>query len=135
MTLDTLGGVVLQEGGAGLAVAGAFIVVMWLIAIALGLLTVAGMWKAFAKAGEPGWGAIIPIYNAYLMLKIGGNSGWWLLGLLIPLVNLLVAIKASVDVSKAFGQGLGIGLGLAFLSFVFWPMLGFGDYRYQGPPA
>lgn len=125
----------LQEGGAGMAAAGAVIIVMWLFAIGIALLTIAGMWKAFQKAGEPGWGAIIPIYNAYLMLKIGGNSGWWLIGLLIPLVNFLVAIKVSIDVSKAFGQGIGIGLGLAFLSFVFWPLLGFGDYQYQGPPA
>lgn len=135
MTLTTLGGVVLQEGGAGMAAAGVVIIVMWLFAIGIALLTIAGMWKAFQKAGEPGWGAIIPIYNAYLMLKIGGNSGWWLIGLLIPLVNFLVAIKVSIDVSKAFGQGIGIGLGLAFLSFVFWPLLGFGDYQYQGPPA
>lgn len=35
-------------------------------------------------------------------------------------------------VAKAFGQGLGFGIGLWLLAFIFWPLLGFGDYEYQG---
>ena len=59
--------------------------------LALALLTIvivviAGMWKTFEKAGQPGWAAIIPIYNLYIMLKIAGKSGWWLLALLIPIL-------------------------------------------------
>lgn len=87
----------------------------------------------FEKAGRPGWGAIIPIFNTYLMLKIGGNSGWWLLGLLVPVVNFFVALKMMIDVADSFGRGFLFGLGLAFLSFVFWPLLGFGDDTYRGP--
>lgn len=93
---------------------------------------IAGMWKTLDKANEPGWAAIIPIYNIYKLLKIGGNSGWWVIGIFIPLVNVFVVYTVARGVAKAFGQGLGFTLGLWFLGFIFFPILGFGDYRYQG---
>ena len=40
------------------------VVVICLIVI---VLSVAGLWQTYVKAGQPGWGAIIPIYNAYLI--------------------------------------------------------------------
>jgi len=98
-------------------------------------LNVVGLWKVFTKANYPGWASLIPIFNTYLLFKMGGNSGWWLLGLLVPLVNVLVLYKMFADVADAFGLGLGFALGLLFLNFVFVPLLGFGDYNYQGVPA
>ena len=56
------------------------------------LIVVIGLWKVFVKADEPGWAAIIPIYNYYVILKIVGRPWWWLLLLLIPIVNLIVSI-------------------------------------------
>ena len=69
------------------------------------------------------------------MIEIGGNEWWWLLLLFVPLINVIVILEISIDVAKVFGQGLGFGLGLWLLSFVFWPLLGFGDYEYQGAPG
>ena len=106
-----------------------------LVQLVILAIVVAGMWKAFEKADEPGWAAIIPIYNVYVMIKISGNEWWWLILLLIPLINIIAFAKISIDVAKAFGQGLGFGLGLFALSFIFWPLIGFGDYRYQGGSA
>ena len=106
-----------------------------LVQLVILAIVVAGMWKAFEKADEPGWAAIIPIYNVYVMIKISGNEWWWLILLLIPLINIIAFAKISIDVAKAFGQGLGFGLGLWLLSFIFWPLIGFGDYRYQGGSA
>ena len=40
--------------------------------------------------------------------------------------------EIDIDVATQFGQGLGFGIGLAILSIIFWPLLGFGDYEYQG---
>ena len=34
-----------------------------LVVIVFLAIEVVGMWKVFTKAGEPGWGSIIPIYN------------------------------------------------------------------------
>lgn len=39
------------------------------------------------------------------------------------------------DLAKSFGKGIGFTLGLIFLSFIFIPLLGFGDARYEGPAA
>lgn len=44
------------------------------IYLGLVILVIAGFWKTFAKAGEPGWAAIIPIFNTYIMLKIAGRA-------------------------------------------------------------
>lgn len=106
-----------------------------LFGLILGIVALAGMWKAFEKAGQPGWAAIIPIYNLYVLTKVAGRPGWWVLLLLIPIVGLIVIILLSIDVAGKFGRGAGFGLGLAFLSFIFWPILGFGDATYQGGSA
>lgn len=103
-----------------------------LLLLAFVVLMIASTWMVYEKAGEPGWASIIPIYNTYVTLKIGGNPWWYLLLLLVPLVNVFIAVKMWVDVAEAFGLGLGWGLGLAFIPFIFLPLLAFGDYTYQG---
>lgn len=106
-----------------------------LLYLAILVLVVAGFWKTFTKAGQPGWASIIPIYNAYILLKIAGRPTWWLLLFLIPVVNLVISILVALDVAKAFGKSTGFGLGLAFLSPIFYPILGFGSATYSGPVA
>jgi uncharacterized membrane protein YhaH (DUF805 family) len=124
----------LQTGGGG-GGAGVVGIVLLLLYLAVIVAVIAGTWKAFQKADQPGWAAIIPIYNVYIMIKIGGNEWWWLVLTFIPIINIIALFKISIDVAKGFGQGLGFGLGLAILSFIFWPLLGFGDYDYQGSPG
>ena len=104
--------------------------------LALALIAIIGLWKMFVKAGQPGWAVLIPIYNAYILLKIVGRPGWWLLLFLIPLVNIAIAIVVSIDVAKSFGQGALFGIILIFLlGGIGYLILGFGDYRYLGPAA
>ncbi len=107
--------------------------VVSVVYLAIAVLVIAGFWKTFSKAGEPGWAAIIPIFNTYIMLKIAGRPWWWLILLIIPIVSFVVWIVASVDIAKSFGKGTGFGIGLALLPFIFFPVLGFGDAQYQGP--
>lgn len=92
---------------------------------------IASVWKTFEKAGQPGWASIIPIYNCYIMAKIGGVKNWWLI--LIPFVNIYIAFVISIAIAKSFGKGTGFGIGLIFLGFIFYPMLAFGDAQYIGP--
>jgi hypothetical protein len=73
--------------------------------------------------------------NVYTLLKIAGRPGWWLLLLLIPLVNLIIGILLALDLAKSFGKGAGFGLGLAFLGPIFYPILGYGSATYKGPAA
>ena len=94
------------------------------------------MWKIFVKAGEPGWAAIIPIYNLYIITKITAKPIWWLLLLLLcPFINIVFGILLTVALAKSFGKGVGFAIGMILLPFVFYPMLGFGDATYTAPPA
>ena len=94
---------------------------------------IAAMWKVFEKAGQPGWAAIIPIYNIYIMTKIGGKPGYWTLLCFIPIVNLVILIWLYNMISKSFGKDEGFTAGLVLLGIIFWPILGFGSARYLGP--
>lgn len=106
----------------------AIILIVYLGLIAL---MIVGLWKVFTKAGEPGWASIIPIYNAIVLLKIAGKPWWWIFGLIIPIISLIVSILVGIDTAKNFGKGAGFGLGLALLPFIFYPILGFGDARFR----
>lgn len=101
--------------------------------LAFVVLIIAAMWKVFEKAGQPGWAAIIPIYNIYIMTKIAGKPGWWVLMFFIPFVSLIFSIWLQNMISKSFGKDEGFTAGLVFLGFIFYPILGFGDAKYQGP--
>jgi len=121
------------DGGGGGAILGGIIgLIVLLFFLALALVPLAGMWKVFEKAGQPGWAAIIPILNIFYLLEIADKDTWWLILFLIPFVNFLVSAVVMIDVAKNFGKGPGYGLGLFFLSFIFWPLLGFGDAEYVG---
>lgn len=105
-----------------------------LISLIFGILVIAGWWMMFSKAGQPGWAAIIPIYNLYILIsKVAGRPWWWLLLLLIPFVNFIILIIVWNDVSKAFGRGIGTTIGLIFLSPIFVLILGFGSAQFVGP--
>lgn len=97
------------------------------------VLMIVALWKIFTKAKQPGWAAIVPIYNAYILLKIANRPGWWLILYFIPFVNFIVWIIVSNDVAKAFGKGTGTTILLVLLPFIGYPMLGFGDAKYTAP--
>ena len=96
----------------------------------LTILTVVGLWKVFIKAGQPGWAAIVPIYNTLILLKIACRPWWWLLLMFIPGVNFIISIFVMIDIAKAFRKGTGFILGLIFLSPIFIMILGFGKSRH-----
>ncbi len=103
------------------------------IGIALTVLFVFGTWKMFEKAGEPGWAALIPFYNVYVLFKIGWGTGWLFLVLLIPFVGFVFYIILSIKLARAFGMGIGFGIGLILLPSIFYTILGLSDAKYYGP--
>ncbi len=106
-----------------------------LIGIAFAVVMIVAMWKLFAKADKPGWAALIPFYNIWVLLEIVGRPGWWLLLMLIPGVNLIISIIVMVDLAKAFGKETGFAIGLILLPFIFMLILAFGKAQYQKPVA
>jgi hypothetical protein len=135
----TIPAFLLQDDAAARAAAGGLLAVggmMMLVFMALAVVFLIALWKVFAKAGQPGWAVLIPFYNAYVLLKIAGRPGWWLLLFCIPLVNIVIACLVAIDIAKAFGQSAAFGVVLLFLlGGIGYLMLGFGNYRYVGKAA
>lgn len=104
-----------------------------IVILLLWIFLIAAMWKVLTKAGQPGWGILIPIYNVYLLCKVAGKPGWWLLLFLIPLVNIVIAILLAIGIARNFGKGGGFAAGLILLPWIFYPILGFGSAQYSPP--
>ena len=122
----------LQSNGSAGALA-ALGLLFFVVPMVLALVAIAGMWKTFTKAGQPGWAAIVPIYNIYVLVADIADRDilWVLLSIFIP----FAVVIPMIDVAEAFGKGAGYGIGLAFLGFIFFPLLGFGDAQYRGTSA
>ncbi len=112
---------------------GAALFINWRIVLGIIIAYIAGRWKIFEKAGQPGWAAIVPIYSSIVFLKIIGKPWWWLPLSLIPPIGLIWAIWGANMAAKSFGKDSGYTVGLIFLPFIFYPILGFGDAKYLGP--
>jgi hypothetical protein len=110
----------------------ALIVPIIIFSIMVAVVEIVGAWYMFQKAGEPGWAAIIPIYNYLIAIKIAGKPWWYILLMLIPIVNLVIYILILNGLSKNFGKGTGFTVGLFFFRFIFIPILGFGNAVYSG---
>ena len=108
-----------------------YFIVLWVI---IGLPTYF-IFKKAGPNGDPAWGAFVPIYGFYILLKVVGRPGWWLIWIFIPIASLIVIIIVYNDLSKSFGHGVGFTLGLIFLSWIFLAILAWGSSTYRGPSA
>ena len=128
--------------------AGFVILLIFLILICLvvSVLKIIGTWKVLTKAGKPGWGALIPFYNTYLLCEITGVNPWWILIVFlssflsfIPFVGSLVSLAVSVyflillnvSLARSFNKDDGFAVGLILLSPVFYMILGCGKDKYE----
>ncbi len=111
---------------------GSLLFVFFLVWLFLVVLMIASMWKIFSKAGQPGWAAIVPVYNIVVILQIVRKPIWWILLFIIPFVNIVFALVIIYQLAKVFGKGIGFTLGLILLPIIFYPMLAFGNSTYLG---
>jgi hypothetical protein len=133
-------------------IAGAGVVYLIIAAIWCIILIIA-LWKAFTKAGEAGWKAIIPIYHTYIEYKIAGMKNWFWYGLLIAFIiwiiaafipdqqQLLTNIACAIVwiiyivVTFKFARKFGWGVFTSILFVLFYPIciliLGFGNSKYE----
>ena len=116
-----------DDAGAGAAAGiGAGMLILYLV---LAIFYLIVMWKIFVKAGKPGWGIIIPIYNIILMLEMTSRPTWWIV--LWLFFSPVMFIIYCFDLAKAFGKSSGFGVGLWFLGFIFFPILAFGSAEFK----
>lgn len=104
---------------------------MMMVYVALLVLAIVGMWKLFTKAGKPGWASLIPIYNTCVLIDIAGKPMWWILLMLIPVVNIVIGILVMIGLAQNFGRGAGTAIGLIFLPNIFMLILAFGSAEYN----
>lgn len=100
--------------------------------IAIGVLQIVSMWRLYWKAGEAGWGAIVPFYNTYLLYKIVWGSGWWFLTLLMPFGGIVMLFATYIKIARCYGKGTGFGIGILLLPVIFLAILAFGESKYTG---
>lgn len=116
-----------------------FIVGM-IFVIACIVVSLAGAWKVFEKAGRPGWAAIIPFYSTWVLFEISGKPGWWVLIALIPYIGSLIVfvmlIIAMLELAKRFGKSTTFAIfGLIVFQVIGFLILGFGDATYNEHPG
>ena len=127
----------------------------------LTVLMLFAMWRIFTKAGEKGWKCLIPIYNVYILWRIGWNTEkFWTVfaGSLIVFVlagilsafgetgRILIALlvigwsaytiyctfKMAIIMAHRFGKSTAFGvLGLVIFSLIGFPILAFGSADYD----
>jgi hypothetical protein len=110
-------------GGVGLFICfGLFLAIM--------IIPMIGLWKMFEKAGRPGWAAIVPFYNYFILTEIAGMDIMWFILLLVPCVNIYAAFMIMINVAQNFGKDTMYGVLMALFPYIFIPMLGFSDAKY-----
>lgn len=80
----------------------------------------AGTWKLYVKAGRKSWEAIVPVYNAIVLLKILKRPIWWIILLFIPIINLLMFPVIWVETVRSFGKYKTTDSVLAVLTLGFY---------------
>lgn len=78
-----------------------------------------GIWKLYKKAGKKSWQAIVPIYNAVVLMRIINRPVWWVILLFIPIINLLMFPVIWVETSRSFGKNKSVDtiLSIVLLGF------------------
>ncbi len=63
-----------------------------------------GTWKLYVRAGRKGWEAIVPVYNAVILMKIINRPWWWVILLFIPVINVIMLPVIWVETIRSFGK-------------------------------
>jgi hypothetical protein len=106
--------------------------VFYAISLVFGIIAIVAGWKLYAKAGQPGWAVIVPIYNIIVFLKIVNRPVWWIILMFIPFVNIVILIILAIDLGKSFGKGGGWSFFLLIvLSIIGYLILAFGKAEYK----
>lgn len=135
------------DSAVGAAFAGVFMLIWTIVAIILAIPAIITLWVLFTKAGQPGWKAIVPIYNIYTFGKIAKVSDGMIWGYIIstilcviPLINfiawipaLILGILILIEFAKQYDKDV-----VFWLLFIFLPIIAVflvKDAKYTGGVA
>lgn len=93
----------------------------WIIFIIIvQLIHFAGTWKLYVKAGRKPWEALVPVYNAIVLMQIIKRPKWWVILLFIPIINLLMFPVVWVETIRSFGRSSLLETWLVILTLGFY---------------
>ena len=75
-----------------------------IVYLAIVVLVLAAMWQVYVKAGEPGWAAIVPFYNLWVLVRVARREWWWFILFFIPIANIVAILKLAryIPTSRVF---------------------------------
>ena len=76
-----------------------------------------GTWKLYKAAGFQAWQAAVPVYNAFILMKIIKRPTWWVILLFIPTINLILFGVIWVETLRSFGKNSMKDTALVLLTF------------------
>ena len=95
--------------------------IQWLLFILLiQVVHFLATWKLYVKAGRKAWEAIVPIYNAVVLMQIINRPKWWVILLFIPIINLLMFPIIWVETIRSFGKNSTKDTWLVILTLGFY---------------
>lgn len=105
-----------------------------IIFLILVLISFAGLYKIFEKAGLPAWKALIPVYNFWILGTIINRPKWWGLIMIVPGVNLIMYGVYGFHLARAFKKRMNNDLFMAaFMPYLYFAYLGFNkDIKFFG---
>ena len=76
-----------------------------------------GTWKLYEKAGRKSWEALIPVYNAIVLMKIINRPTWYTFLLFVPVINLIMFPVVWVETLRSFGKNSTLDTFLGIVTF------------------
>ena len=76
-----------------------------------------GTWKLYEKAGRKSWEAVIPVYNAIVLMKIINRPTWYTFLLFVPVINLIMFPVVWVETLRSFGKNSTLDTFLGIVTF------------------
>lgn len=76
-----------------------------------------GTWKLYEKAGRKSWEALVPVYNAIVLMKIINRPTWYTFLLFVPVINLIMFPVVWVETLRSFGKNTTLDTFLGIATF------------------
>jgi signal peptidase I len=109
----------------------ALFMAMWVAAF---ILTRIGLAVLFKKAGQNPYLAFIPILSWWWWLKVVNRPKWYMIGMVIPCINILFSFNITLDLLRSFGRfKFWEHLAGTVFTFIYLPIMAFNkDVKYLG---
>ncbi|MDO4546246.1 MAG: DUF5684 domain-containing protein [Bacillota bacterium] len=108
------------------------------VSLAILIIAIVSFWNIFKKAGQPGWKAVIPFYNTYIVFKISWKAAWFALEMIFALAGTALLSYSAISLFEDPAGGASlflVSLLLLFIGIIIGVVLNFKLSRAFGHGA